>query len=366
MRIGISLLNFKPGAVGGIETYIRKMVELSGGLCGGDQVVFFVHSANRHVLPDGAEFAELPWSQVQVDAARILEAFTPWRARALERLVEESGVEVMLFTQQSMFPKVTRIPSALLVADVQYLFSPQYYSRFDLAFRKRAYIGSLSRCSRIISISGVTARHLTEHCGVPSRKIDVIHLGFDPGKAAEGDLSVVPDVPYLYYPAVTYPHKGHAVLFRSFAALKRTGRIPHKLVLSGATNRYWNVLQKIIREEGIETDVLHRGYVTYGQVRALYDGADAVLFPTEFEGFGMPALEAVFLKKKLICSALPIFDELGVPREWQIDFSDPEQLLNALNRPGPTRLLKEPICWDEVVRRNLDIVRRTGKGCFHE
>jgi glycosyltransferase involved in cell wall biosynthesis len=360
MRIGISLLNFKPGAVGGIETYIRKMIEFSGGLAGKDQIVFLVHRAGRKVVPPGVDVVELDWSQPRVDLERILEAVTPWRAHSVERLIRQSGIDVLLYTQQSMFPKRSPVPSVLLVADVQYLFSPQYYSRFDLWFRKKIYIRSLALCSKIISISSVTAGHLSQYCGVAPSKIEVIHHGYNSAFAAEGDRSILPDGPYLYYPAVTYPHKGHAVLFKSFAALKRTGQISHRLVLSGAPNNHWRILKDLIRKEGMEKDILHFGYVTYGQVRTLYDGADAVLFPSEFEGFGIPVLEAAHLKKKLICSTLPIFDELGVPPEWQIDYRDPAQLLRALKQDGPTRLLKESISWEESIRRNLDVLRQVG------
>jgi glycosyltransferase involved in cell wall biosynthesis len=362
MRIGISLLNFKPGCVGGIETYIQKMIGLSGELSGTDQVVFFVHRGNRQVVPEGAETVEVPWPQHLIDLCRILEACTPWRARSIERQIERSGVDVMLYTQQSMFPLHSSVPSVLLVADVQYLFSPQYYSWLDLRFRKSIYLRSLKRCSRVISISGVTAGHLTGSCGVPPEKIDVIHLGYDPSAAADSDASLVPDEPYLYYPAVSYPHKGHARLFKSFALLKRSGKLCQKLVLSGARNRYWKRLEQIIHSEGMDGEIVHLGYVTSGQVRALYECADAVLFPTEFEGFGMPALEAVYLQKKLVCSRLPIFDELGIPPEWQIDYADPEQLYKALQQEGPTRLLNEPIGWQESIRRNMELLRLTGGG----
>jgi glycosyltransferase involved in cell wall biosynthesis len=364
MRIGVSLLNFKPGAVGGIETYIRKVIEHAPSLAGKDEVVFFVHRDNRNVVPEGLKTVVVNWSQRRVDITRILEACTFWRARTIERLIAGSGVDVMLYTQQSMFPMRCTAPSVLLVADVQYLFSPQYYSWLDLRFRKSVYLRSLKYCSKIISISSFTAGHLIERCGVPAEKIEVVHLGYDPPSAGDEDDLVVPACSYLYYPAATHRHKGHAQLFRSFAQLKRAGEIEQKLVLSGGRNNYWTVLEGIIRSEGMEDEIIHVGHVTYPQVTALYKAADAVLFPTEFEGFGIPVLEAAQLQKKIICSVLPVFDELGVPRIWQIDYRDPDQLLNALQQEGPTRLLKEPINWKESVRRNMDVVRAAVRGEF--
>jgi glycosyltransferase involved in cell wall biosynthesis len=361
MRIGISLLNFRQGAVGGIETYIRKLIEHAPSLAGTDEVIFFTHLDNQNVVPDSACKIVVKHPQRVIDLFRILESCTPWRARSIERLITHANVDVMLYTQQSMFPLHSTIPSALLVADVQYLFSPQYYSWLDLRFRKSIYLASLQQCTKIIAISGVTANHLTEHCHVSADKIEIIHLGYDPKESPVESSVTTPDFPYLYYPAVTYPHKGHAQLIRTFAQLKRSGKMEQKLIFSGIQSSYWRILKKMIQSEGLADDIIHLGYVPYTQVQALYKGADAVLFPTEFEGFGIPVLEAVQFQKRIICSELPIFDELGVPHKWQIDYSDPLQLLKALQQEGPTTLTKEPIRWRESIARNMNLLRMMGK-----
>jgi glycosyltransferase involved in cell wall biosynthesis len=96
---------------------------------------------------------------------------------------------------------------------------------------------------------------------------------------------------------------------------------------------------------------------------ALYAGADAILFPSEFEGFGLPVLEAVPFRKKIICSSLPVFDELGVPREWQIDYLDPDQLRAALLQSGPTELLRKPISWQEAIRQTITLLREEALSC---
>ena len=104
MKIGISLLNLRPGKVGGIETYIRKVVEWASRVADGDEVVFFVHRDNRDVVPDSEKAVVVDCSQRAIDFFRTLEAFTPWRARSIERLIETSGVDAMFYTQQTIFP----------------------------------------------------------------------------------------------------------------------------------------------------------------------------------------------------------------------------------------------------------------------
>lgn len=356
-KIGISLLNLRPGKVGGIETYIRKVVEWASRVADGDEVVFFVHRDNRDVVPDSEKTVVVDCSQRAIDFFRALEAFTPWRARSIERLIEASGIDAMFYTQQTIFPIGCRVPSLLFIADVQYLFYPRYFSRADLAFRRRIYLKSMKVAAKITTVSQFTADHIIDFCGVKPEKITVIHHGFDFAAPPTERSSKVPDDSYLYYPAASYPHKGHAVLFRSFAELVRRGDVKQRLLLSGERNTHWTKLEKILREEGMEDRIVHLGYVSFSDVLSLYQHADAIVFPSEFEGFGLPVLEAVQFRKKIVCSQLPTFAELGVPPEWQVDFSEPDQLGDALSRPGPTELSRLPISWHEAIRLTIDLVR---------
>ena len=164
--------------------------------------------------------------------------------------------------------------------------------------------------------------------------------------------------PYLYYPAATWPHKGHAALLRTFATLRLGGRIAGKLVLTGQRTALWErTLLPLARTLGIEHEVIHLGFVPFDEVRRLYAGAAAVVFPTTFEGFGLPVLEAVQAGRKVVTSRLAVFDEIGVPLAAQADFEKPDEVLAALAQPGPTRLLREPATWEAVARRTMEVLR---------
>ena len=110
----------------------------------------------------------------------------------------------------------------------------------------------------------------------------------------------------------------------------------------------------------MEGKIIHLGYLPYAEVLSLYQDADVIVFPSEFEGFGLPVLEAVQFKKKIICSRIPTFAELGVPEKWQIDFSDPDQFFEALEQPGPTVLTHEPLPWPEAIHQTMEW-SRTGR-----
>jgi glycosyltransferase involved in cell wall biosynthesis len=221
----------------------------------------------------------------------------------------------------------------------------------------------MERAQKLIAISAFTRETLVERCGVAREKIATIPHGFEPAAADGVPSTGLVAGPYLYYPAATFPHKNHAELIRSFAVLRRRGALDAKLVFTGMQTPHWRVLARLIRELGLEGAVIHLGFLPHGDVRGVYAGAEAVLFPSSYEGFGIPVLEAAMEhRKKVVTSRLPVFDEIGVPRECQIDFADPDALLAALRSRGATTLTRTPKTWSECARATLAVLRDVAAG----
>jgi glycosyltransferase involved in cell wall biosynthesis len=365
MKCAVSLLNYRPGSVGGVETYIRKLIEIYAADPSGHEITFIAGSTVADQLPAAARRQLVPHAPPALIAGRCMEAFTPLRARRLTRQIDAAGYDVILFPQQSIFPIGLQTPAVLTVVDVQHLHRPEHYPLFDSCFRRTIYPVSLARAQRIIAISQATQRDLVELCNVAAEKIEVVHLGFDRTPPSPPDERRV-ERPYLYYPAATFAHKGHADLLRCFARLKATHARDITLVFSGMQTALWKRLRKQIVALDLQRDVAHLGFVDYADIPSLYQHAEAVVFPSHFEGFGMPVLEAVRYGKPIFCSDLPIFDELGVPAQNRIDFTDPNALTGIMDRLHPTTLLKEPISWDECAKKTLQVMAKTveslGKG----
>ncbi|HEY6006464.1 MAG TPA: glycosyltransferase family 1 protein [Anaeromyxobacter sp.] len=360
MRLAISLLNLRPGRVGGAETYVRKLVaELPRVAEPGDSLVAIM---DREV----AAALDTPgWERVMVDrsarrivAERILEAFTPYRALGVERVFRGVGADVVLFPQQSIFPKRAPGRVVMTAVDVQHLFHPEQVPLLERLYRRAIYPASMARADHLVAISHFTRRTLIGRCGIPPERVTAIPLGYD----GRGASDVVPtdrvSGAYLLYPAATFAHKNHAELIRSYAALRRRGDLDAKLVLTGMQTPTWKGLARLARDLGVGKDVVHLGYLPYPELRRVFAGAEAVVFPSRYEGFGIPVVEAALeFGKKVITSRLPVFDEIGVPAERQIDFADPGALLAALRLPGPTVLASPPEPWTECARRTYDVLR---------
>jgi len=365
VKLALSLLSLRPGQVGGAETYVRQLVaKLPTVAAPGDRLVAVMDRdvAAAYETP-GWERVVLPRSATRIVADRILEAFTPWRALGIERAFAAVGADVTLFPQQSTFPKRAPGRAVLTVVDVQHLYHPEHIPAFERAFRAAIYPEGMARADHLLTISEFVRTTVLERCGIAPEKVTAIPLGYEPrdGSAVAPTDRVAG--PYLYYPAATFVHKNHAELFRAYAALRRRGELAEKLVLTGMRTGEWPGLERLARELGVEAGVVHLGYLPYPETRRVFAGAAAVVFPSRYEGFGIPVLEAaVEFRRTVITSRLPVFDELGVPRDRQIDFRDPNALLAALRSPGPTVLERVPSTWTECAARTLAVLRDVAAG----
>jgi glycosyltransferase involved in cell wall biosynthesis len=358
VRLGVSLLAFRPGRIGGTETYLRELLGHLSAAAGGDELFAVLGPEADAALPEGGwRRVVVPWSDAALVAARMGEAFTPWRARALERVFARESADALLFPQQSIFPKRVAGPAVLTVHDVQHLAHPENLGAFDRAFRAGIYGASLRRADRVIAISRFTSSELQKRCGVPAARVEVVPHGARPPPSADIAPWTGAGGPYLYYPAATWPHKDHATLLRSYAALRRAGRIAERLVLTGERTGHWRSLARSARVLGIAADVRHLGFLPGGEMERVFAGARALVFPSRHEGFGLPVLEAARLGVPMITSRLPIFEELGVPARRRIDFADPEALWRALTDGGGAALERTPATWAEVAARTVDVLR---------
>jgi glycosyltransferase involved in cell wall biosynthesis len=354
MHFLLSLLNYRPGRIGGAETYIR-------GLLGALPEVAADHRLGLVCAEDlelgeeaaGWEIHRLPCSQRALVAARLAQAFARVPCRRLAARIDALDADAMLFPQQSMFPLKLRAPAVLTVVDLLHLEAPASVGLAERAFRAAVYPASLARARRIVAISRYTSGQLQRHCGIAPERIRVVALAA-PSIDATSVQPVHPvDTSFLYYPAASFAHKGHRELFEAVAALPS----PYDelaVVLTGQRTREWAGLAKRLHELGLDGRVHHLGRVPYEQVLGLYAACTAAVFPSRHEGFGLPVVEAARLGCRIVTSRLPVFAELGVPESNRIDFRAEGALAGALAGARPTELATPLRSWSEVARETLE------------
>jgi len=332
--IGIALLTLVPGVVGGSETYARELLRALGRSGEGSY---------RVLLPPAARDAagELP--------AVIAEGYGGNRLLAMTRAAVEPRYERLLGQVDAVHYPLTvpvprvRVPWALTLHDVQHLDLPQMFSRAERAYRSVAYDRAARRADRVIVVSEFVKGRAVDRLGIDPERIRVTPLGLDHDVLRPGEE---PREPFLLYPAKPWPHKNHARLYEAFARVRRD-RPELRLVLTGGGD-YGRV------PDGVEV----RGHLPRAEVVSLLQRAAALVFPSLYEGFGLPPLEAMACGCPVACSNAAALPEVVGDAARLFDPREPEDIaaaiLDVLADPEPWvqrgLLRAEGFSWDETAR----------------
>ena len=324
--IGISLLTLVPGISGGSETYARELcraLALTGTL---QYRVFLPEIAQdaagglpRSVVGGYRASATMPGRIAAMSLAAL-------RPQPLRRELELERLDAIHFPLSVMLPPVDRPAAATTVLDLQHEEHPQFFGRAELAYRKVVYGRTIRRSKIVVTISEHARQTLLERYGLDDDQVRAIHLAVDHDvfrPSYEG-----PRGDFLLYPARPWRHKNHARLFEAFAQLRRE-RPELRLVLTGEG------------DFGAPPDKVEvRGRVSRDELVNLYRRAAALVFPSLYEGFGMPVLEAMACGCPVACSKTTSLPEVADDAARLFDPLDVDEIAAAV-----TEVLDEPEPW---------------------
>jgi glycosyltransferase involved in cell wall biosynthesis len=205
----------------------------------------------------------------------------------------------------NMVPARLHCPSVVTIHDMMVEHMPEAYDPLFLAFFKRFVPPSARRAARIITDSEFSRQDIVRYCRVSPRKVHVAHLGVAPGFAAQDPRTArayieqqygVDARPIVLFVSELNPRKNVANLVRAFAELRRSPGNPEcQLLLVGEKRdpTYCEQLVALINREGITSDVRFMGYVPFEDLSAFYAAASVFAYVSLYEGFGLPAVEAM-------------------------------------------------------------------------
>ncbi len=212
-----------------------------------------------------------------------------------------------------------------VMPDTLALDLPQTFTARVRARRRQSY-QLLKQAYRVITLSEYARSQLLQHLQLAPESVAAIHLGAD--SIQPGDLSAefidVPR-PYLFYPANTWLHKRHDLALRTFRLLLQE-RPDLQLVLTGGRVAEFGIdLDQLIAQTAVPAGQVHDlGYVTDAQMVSLYSHAEALLFTSAYEGFGMPILEAMRLGCPVVCAPVTAIPETAGDAALYVDSEDPQ------------------------------------------
>lgn len=278
-----------------------------------------------------------------------------WDHRALPRALRRDRPDVVWFPQNVISLGV-RIPSVVTVHDLLYFHIPEYphreYLPADILYMRAMIPRSLRLARAVACDSEWTRRDAIRLLGIPEDKMRVIPLA--PGRAFLDAVRTGPGGevaekyrlkrPYFLYAGTRSVRKNIRTLFEAFARCHR--EIPHDLVLTGGGG---NVVVEdpaddVLDRHGLRDRVRVLGLIPQADLVALYRGADAFVYPSRYEGFGLPPLEAMACGCPVICSRATSLPEVVGDAALLFDPASPAELeahLRALaSRPDLREQLK--------------------------
>jgi glycosyltransferase involved in cell wall biosynthesis len=339
MHVGLNLVYLVPGETGGMEVYARELIPRLAEAAPGVRFTAFV---NREAAQDG----DAPWGDllpaVTVPVrARVRTEWVRGEQQLLPRLAARAGVDV-LHSLASTAPGWGRFRRVVTIHDLNYRIVPEAHSRL-LALGMRVLVPlAARRAHRIIVDAASTREDLQRLLGVPAEKVDVVPLGLGSERRAEplpepeirarigaDERTIVLSV------SAKRPHKN---LMRLLGAL---ARIPPDrrpvLVIPGYPTPHEQELRRRVQELGLAADVRLLGWIDAATLEGLYAAAACFVFPSLYEGFGLPVLEAMARGVPVACSGR------GALREVAGDaalYFDPES--EAAIAAAVERLLSDP------------------------
>jgi glycosyltransferase involved in cell wall biosynthesis len=341
--IGISMLTLVPGVVGGSETYAR---ELCRALARVGRLEY--HAFVPTIAPDAGDgldstvVREYRSSRSMPGrmAAMSLAAAAPGRLR---RALHTDELAAIHFPLSVMLPPLVTPPAATTVLDVQHEVFPEFFSRAELAYRRHVYGWTVRKSRIVITISEHAREALIERLGLDPARVRAIHLAVDHDRFCPGDNA---REPFLLYPANAWKHKNHARLFEAFALVRRE-RSELSLVLTGAGH------ERLTLPDGVES----RGHVSLEELVELYRTAGALVYPSLYEGFGIPCVEAMACGCPVAASDVASIPEVCGNAAVYFDPLDPESIAEALrtvlDRPPQGGIERAAaFTWDECARRH--------------
>jgi glycosyltransferase involved in cell wall biosynthesis len=345
--VGIALLTLVPGELGGSENATRGVLRALA------QVGTLEYRAYvPAVAPDAGE--GLP-TEIVSEYRRAhtipqrLAAMTLAAARPTPLWRHLAEAELVHYPLTIAIPTV-RVPTVITLYDVQHLDLPQMFSRSERAFRALAYHRSARSASLVIVNSAFVRDRAVEKLGLDPGLIRVVPFGIDHRRFTPGEEA---REPFLFYPARAWPHKNHRRLFEAFAILRRE-RPGLRLVLTGGGHSG-------TVPEGVEV----RGHVSADELVGLYRCASALVFPSLYEGFGQPPLEAMACGLPVASSQAASLPEICGDAARLFDPEDVAAIAAAvrdvLDDPEPWRARgfarAAEFTWERSARAHEDVYR---------
>lgn len=370
MRIGFDATALPPQPFGAAN-YIINLI----------QTLLRVDATNEYVIFSQPRHASL----FDSTRAQIIQIALPspflriaWEQTALPFLARQHRLDLLHSPHYTM-PLAKSCRTVVTFHDMTFFLYPQMHLRYKRIFFRTMIPLSARRANALIAISHSTRADILRILRTPPDKVITIPYGIAPHFQPLTDANMrdafcqqhnLPR-PFILYVGNLEPRKNLPMLVRAFARLVRAG-LPHALVLAGSRGWKDTEIFATIQELDLTTRVFFPGYISQSDLPTLYSAADLFVYPSLYEGFGLPVLEAMACGVPVITSNISSMPEVIGDAGVLIELNDVDTLAAALQRVLTDRPLRATLAakglararafsWEHTAQATLSIYARVAQ-----
>ncbi|MFI3214122.1 MAG: glycosyltransferase family 1 protein [Eubacteriales bacterium] len=358
MTIGIYLEQLIPGKIGGAEQYTRNLIQRISEM--NYKMVLFLNEEARNTF------------QCTDNVSLIcISIHDKIQQKSYDFYCQFYEIDV-LFCPLLYVPHVKfRIPVVVTIHDLQFKYFPEYFTKENLCYREKETIYAIEQADKIITISEHAKKTIIEQYGIQESCIKVIYEDADTSiqysKKTEMVCEQLKNInsKYIFYPAASWKHKNHRKLFQALVILIQEFKLDLSLVLTGNIEE---PLKLMIEEYKLEDRVVALGYVNQELMNHIFANAQLLVFPSLFEGFGIPLIEAMQMELPIVCSncgsipeiagdAAEFFDPMNEKEIAQVVFNTivNDERRRELIEKGKIR--RKIFSWDICAKQTIEILQ---------
>ena len=363
MRIGIDARKLHDFGIG---TYIRNLLRHLGRLDRQTEFVILCRSEDRETLAaTGQNFRAVPESAANYSVAEQVR---------IPLALRREGV-TLFHAPHYVLPPLVRCRSVVTIHDCIHLMFPQYLpNRLALAYARTSINLAARRATRVMTVSESSKRDILRFVDVEPDRIDVIYNAYDERfeiEPCEEDVVRVRERYQLHDEFVLYagnvkPHKNLERLIEAFNLLRARGFDHLKLVLIGDEISKYAALRRAVHRHQLHKYVRFLGYMPHETLAVMYRLAGVFVFPSLYEGFGLPPLEAMASGTPVVTSNVSSLPEVAADAAILVDPYDPSAIADGIERVLGDEGLRADLrrrglararqfSWEQSVRRVREI-----------
>ncbi len=311
-RIGIDARLFGTAQAAGIGTYTEELI---GNILKTDtenQYIAFVTPETAGVFPF--------YSPNLIKKAVPYKHYTYGEQIFYPRILQKAKLDLIHYTNFNTPIWLKGVRSVVTIHDLTLWFYPGRKNKSLLTRWVYRYViqKSCRNAERIIAVSEGTKKDIVKYLGIDPERIDVIYEGVAPRIRYQADPKHIEDIknkygitsPFFMYVGQWRAHKNLVRLIRAFAILHRRYNLDYQLVLIGQKDKLSPEIPATIKQLGLQDVVVTTGYVADSVLPNFYSAAEAFVFPSLYEGFGLPPLEAMAQGTPVISSNASVMPEI--------------------------------------------------------